>query len=65
MKLTNEIVLQKAKAIGFDLVGFAKAEILKEESKRLKMWLDKNYQAEMDYMEKNFNKRTDVKKILP
>ena len=65
MKLTNEIVIQKAKSIGFDLIGFAKANTLKKESVNLRTWLDKNYQAGMDYMEKNFEKRTNVKKILP
>jgi epoxyqueuosine reductase len=65
MKLTNEIVIQKAKAIGFDLVGFAKADELKNESKNLKEWLDKDYQAGMDYMQKNFEKRKDVRQILP
>jgi epoxyqueuosine reductase len=65
MKLTNKFVIQKAKAVGFDLVGFAKAEIRKEESEHLKNWLNKNYQAGMDYMSKNFEKRKDVKKILP
>jgi len=65
MKLTNEIVTQKAKQIGFDLVGFAKAEILDKESKHLQQWLDKNYQAGMDYMSKNFDKRKNVKRILP
>ena len=65
MKLTTEIVIQKAKAIGFDLVGFAKADELKNESDYLQQWLDKNYQAGMDYMEKNFDKRNDVKQILP
>jgi epoxyqueuosine reductase len=65
MKLTNEIVVKKAKTIGFDLVGFAKAEILNRESEHLREWLDKNYQAGMDYMERNFDKRSDVKKILP
>jgi epoxyqueuosine reductase len=63
--LSNEIVIQKAKQVGFDLVGFAKAEILKKESEHLREWLDKNYQAGMDYMERNFDKRTDVKNILP
>ena len=63
--LSNEIVTQKAKAIGFDLVGFAKVEILKKESGHLREWLGKNYQAGMDYMEKNFDKRSDVKNILP
>jgi epoxyqueuosine reductase len=65
MKLTNDIVTQKAKAIGFGLVGFAKAEILEAESEYLQKWLDKNFQAGMDYMSKNFEKRNDVKKILP
>ncbi|NWG28745.1 MAG: tRNA epoxyqueuosine(34) reductase QueG [Ignavibacteriaceae bacterium] len=65
MILSNEIVVQKAKAVGFDLVGFAKAEILDTESEHLKQWLDNNYQAGMDYMERNFEKRKDLKQILP
>jgi epoxyqueuosine reductase len=65
MELTNEIVILKAKAIGFDLVGFAKADVLENESKNLKVWSDANYQAGMDYMERNFEKRKDVKQILP
>jgi len=65
MKLTNEIVVEKAKRIGFDLVGFAKADVLKNESKYLKEWLDKNYQAGMDYMVRNFEKRKDVSQIFP
>ena len=64
MKLTNEIVVQKAKAVGFDLVGFAKADILEQESEHLRQWLDKNFQAGMDYMERNFEKRKDVNQIL-
>ena len=64
MKLTNEIVIQKVKAAGFDLVGFVKADILKKESEHLEEWLNKNYQAGMDYMERNFDKRKDVRQIL-
>lgn len=64
MKLSNEIVDEKAKAVGFDLIGFAKAEILKIESQNLHKWLDKNYQAGMNYMEKNFEKRKDINQIL-
>jgi epoxyqueuosine reductase len=64
MKLNNEIVIGKAKQIGFDLIGFAKAEVLKKESGHLQQWLDKNYQGGMDYMEKNSAKRKDVNQIL-
>jgi epoxyqueuosine reductase len=65
MKLTNEIVIKKAKQVGFDLIGFAQADTLDKESEQLRAWLDKNYQAGMDYMERNFEKRKDVKQILP
>ena len=65
MKLSNEIVIEKAKAVGFDSVGFAKAESLRKESEYLQQWLDKNYHAGMDYMSKNFDKRKDVRQILP
>ena len=64
MKITNEIIVQKAKSIGFDLVGFAKADALKEEINHLEEWLVKGYQAEMYYMENNVDKRTDVSNIL-
>jgi len=65
MKLTTEIVIEKAKAIGFDLVGFAKAEILNEESDKLEEWLTRGCQAGMNYMERNTEKRKDVSRILP
>jgi len=65
VKLSNQIVIRKAKTIGFDLVGFAKAEILFEESDKLAEWLKKEMNAGMEYMGKNFEKRKDVTKILP
>ncbi len=64
MKITNDIIVQKAKSNGFDLVGFAKADELKEEINHLEEWLAKGYQAEMSYMGNNVNKRKDVSKIL-
>lgn len=65
LKLTNQIVIEKAKQLGFDLVGFAEADLLEDETTRLQQWLDKGYHASMGYMEKNFHKRKDVKEILP
>lgn len=65
MKLTNEKVIKEARAAGFDLVGFAKAEELKEESRQLEEWLKFGYQSGMKYMEQNTAKRKDVRNILP
>ena len=64
MKLTNKIVVEKAKQVGFDLVGFAKVKSLDKESEHLQEWLNKSYHAGMNYMEKNFEKRNNVKQIL-
>ncbi len=65
MKITNELVIEKAKSLGFDLVGFAKVEELKPEIEHLEKWLAEKYQAGMKYMERNIDKRKDVKNILP
>ncbi len=65
MKLTNQIVIEKAKELGFDLIGFAPAETLANETENLKEWLVKGYNASMEYMARNMEKRFDVKNILP
>jgi epoxyqueuosine reductase len=64
MKITNELVIQKAKATGFDLVGFSKVEDLNVEVEKLEEWLKSDYHADMEYMERNRVKRKDVSKIL-
>ncbi len=65
MKITNQIVEKKAKAFGFDLVGFTEASILNIETENLANWLGMGYQSNMSYMERNFDRRKDVKEILP
>ncbi|MCL5029827.1 MAG: tRNA epoxyqueuosine(34) reductase QueG [Bacteroidetes bacterium] len=64
MIITNEILIQKAKEIGFDLVGFANADELKDEIGKLGDWLSNGFQAGMSYMERNIEKRKDVRNIL-
>jgi len=65
MRITNEIVIEKAKQIGFDLVGFAKADELTEETTNLEKWLEMKYNGDMEYMERNLEKRKDISKIFP
>ena len=64
-RITKEEVISLAKDLKFDLVGFSKVEILKEEIDKLRDWLAKGYHHEMSYMERNIDKREDVTKILP
>ncbi|MEW5800018.1 MAG: tRNA epoxyqueuosine(34) reductase QueG [Bacteroidota bacterium] len=62
--LTEQIKL-KALELGFHKVGIAKAEALTLEGERLKDWLSLGYQASMQWMEKNVEKRIDPCEIVP
>lgn len=65
MAITNQIVIEKAKELGFDLVGFAKAEPMHVEVNHLQQWLNLGFHASMDYMNRNLDKRIDVNSLLP
>ena len=65
MKLTNEIVIKLAGEIGFDLIGFSEAVKLEKEANLLEEWLSAGFQAGMEYMERNTDKRKDIKSVLP
>lgn len=64
-KLDNELVIELAKSLGFDLIGFAKPEILNDEILLYENWLKNNFHSGMDYMTKNLDKKKDIGKILP
>lgn len=61
----TEFVRRKIFEIGFDLVGFAKAEELTDEEKKLREWLNRGYHADMFWIERTFEKRINPKQILP
>ncbi|MCC7429589.1 tRNA epoxyqueuosine(34) reductase QueG [bacterium] len=50
--------------IGFDKVGFAKVSELKEKP-YFALWLEKNFNGKMEWMEKNFEKRVNPKILFP
>jgi epoxyqueuosine reductase len=64
MKITNDNVINLANEIGFDLVGFAPADKLDMEFQNLQKWLEMNYNAGMKYMERNLDKRKEVKRVM-
>jgi epoxyqueuosine reductase len=62
--LLKQKIISKTTELGFDLIGFARYQVLKDETQNLMKWLTNNYQAGMAYMERNVEKRNDVKNIL-
>lgn len=58
-------IRDEAQRLGFMMVGFAKAERLDEEARRLEEWLHRGYQGKMGYLENHFEKRVDPTKLVP
>lgn len=66
MKKRNSKIIKKlAKNIGFSSCGISKARFLKEEEKNFEDWLSQGKQGTMSYLERNFDKRLNPKKLVP
>lgn len=61
----SEWIKSEALALGFSACGISKAEELTEDSRRMEQWLEKNMHGEMSYLERNREKRYDVRKLVP
>ncbi|MEQ9279557.1 MAG: tRNA epoxyqueuosine(34) reductase QueG [Balneola sp.] len=64
-KNLTEAVKNYALQLGFDACGFAKAEFLETEARRLEEWLVQQRNGTMSWMENNFDKRVDPTKLVP
>ncbi|CAM3870655.1 tRNA epoxyqueuosine(34) reductase QueG [Flavobacterium branchiophilum] len=66
MKSTyTAFIKSEALKLGFFSVGISKAAFLEEEAPRLELWLEKNHQGQMSYMERHFDKRLDPTILVP
>lgn len=59
MKDLTQKIKEKAREIGFHKIGIARAEDLPEERERLQEWLDNGLHADMRWMEREPEKRTN------
>ena len=57
-------IKEEAYRLGFEHVGFSKADFLEEEAPRLEQWLSNNYHGKMAYMENWFDKRLDPRLLV-
>ena len=65
LKNLSEQIKAKAVELGFHKVGIVPATPLSRESERLRTWLEKGYQAEMSWMEREPEKRADPRLVFP
>lgn len=64
IKKYSALVKAKAKEFGFDFCGISKADFLEEQAPRLEKWLQDGRHGEMKWMENNFDKRLDPRKLV-
>ncbi|MGA7304907.1 MAG: tRNA epoxyqueuosine(34) reductase QueG [Rhodothermales bacterium] len=63
--VTAQDVKIQARRLGFEACGISKAEELAEEAGFLETWLQQGYHGSMSWMERNFDKRIDPRKLVP
>jgi epoxyqueuosine reductase len=61
----SESLRKKSQELGFDSIGFARAEKMDPEAKRLEQWLNKGNHGKMTWMENHFELRVDPTKLVP
>ncbi len=61
----TQLIKAEAKRLGFNSCGIAAAVQLQDDARRLEAWLSKGYNADMQYMERNFDLRIDPSKLVP
>jgi len=57
-------IKQEAYRLGFDACGISEVTLLDEEARRLEEWLLGGHQGTMGWMERNFDKRIDPRKLV-
>jgi epoxyqueuosine reductase len=58
-------VIQFAKDKGFEFAGIAQAEPLEKELEHFKTWLDDGFHGDMQWMERDPERRCDPERVLP
>jgi epoxyqueuosine reductase len=60
----KQLITEEAQRLGFEFIGFAKAEQMEGEARRLEAWLNSESHGKMSYMANHFEKRTDPRKLV-
>jgi epoxyqueuosine reductase len=61
--ITSKDIKQLAERTGFDLCGITGPEVIPEATARFYAWLDKGYQADMAWLTRNIERRTDPNQL--
>ncbi len=60
----KEMIRQASLELGFDDCGFSRAEALPQNAQWMEQWLEKGFQGEMSYLDRNKEKRYDPRLLV-
>ena len=58
-------IINKAYELGFQKIGFANADFFEDDQEKLYSWIDKNYHANMQWIDKRKEERSNILKYFP
>ena len=58
-------IIDKAYELGFQKIGFANADFYSEDRQNIYKWIENNYHAEMDWINKRKEERTNIFEYFP
>ena len=61
----NQKIIDRANSLGFEKVGFSKADFYKEDQKILNSWIEKEYHATMRWIDNRKEERSNIFKYFP
>ena len=66
--MNNEIknkIIEKSLSLGFQKIGFADANFYESDKNNLFSWIEKKYNADMDWISKRKEERANILKYFP
>ena len=63
--LTSEIVKRLALTCGFDMVGITTPDVIPDDKERFHRWIEQGYHADMEWLARSMDRRTDPSMLLP
>lgn len=64
VNIKGAYIKKMASQVGFDLCGVTRCENLSLNAEALNVWLQRGYNSSLEYMERNVNKRCDVRLLV-
>ncbi len=64
-RIDSATIKRLSREVGFDICGIVAPQLLPDDGERLRLWLEKGYHGEMEYLGRDLERRSDPKLLMP